>query len=109
MSILPSPKPPTAPPPVPGRLQDFIYQLDIGVGVKILKVLLFLLLTLFLMLLYTSTQYTGLMEPEAMDMAQVGRNLARGKGFTTNVIRPYSLWYLQFERHREAQVDSLPE
>jgi hypothetical protein len=94
----------------PGRskLQDFIYQLDVGAGVTVLKGLLFLVGVLFLMLLHF-VRFNGLKEPEAMDMAQVGRNMARGEGYTTNLLRPYSLWYLEFARGRGPQVERHPE
>jgi 4-amino-4-deoxy-L-arabinose transferase-like glycosyltransferase len=33
----------------------------------------------------------GILDPAAMEYAQLARNLARGEGFTTNVVRPLSL------------------
>jgi hypothetical protein len=42
--------------------------------------------------------------PEAMDGAQVARNLAEGRGFTTKVIRPFDVYLLQkHNRNRLAE------
>lgn len=35
------------------------------------------------------------LSPEAMDCGQLARNIARGKGFTTNFIRPSSLLFIE--------------
>lgn len=45
-------------------------------------------------------QFRGFNKPEAMDQAQVSREIARGNGFSTQLIRPLALW--QLERHRGA-------
>lgn len=36
--------------------------------------------------------YRGMDQPVAMDMAQIGRQIARGEGFTTKFIRPIDVW-----------------
>ena len=36
--------------------------------------------------------YRGMDQPAAMDMAQIGRQIARGEGFTTKFIRPIDVW-----------------
>jgi hypothetical protein len=59
---------------------------------------------------YTAAQFNGLRHPEAMDQAQVARNLARGEGFTTQFIRPLSLWRLaERSSARDAMVDHHPD
>jgi len=40
---------------------------------------------------FFNTQFAGLRAPDAMDAAQVARNVSEGAGFTTSVIRPLSL------------------
>ena len=42
----------------------------------------------FLYLVYHATQFDDLRDINALDMAQVARNLSRGEGFTTKFIRP---------------------
>jgi hypothetical protein len=42
----------------------------------------------FMYLVYNATQFDDITDINAMDMAQVARNLAHGEGFTTKIIRP---------------------
>jgi len=56
------------------------------------RAVLLMLGGVLLLLVYGAFQFNGLKHREAMDQAQVGRNLARGEGFTTYFIRPLSLW-----------------
>ncbi len=50
---------------------------------------------LFLYLVFMVSQFRGLTDPNACDYAQIGRNLAQGKGFTTDFIKPLSLARVQ--------------
>jgi 4-amino-4-deoxy-L-arabinose transferase-like glycosyltransferase len=45
--------------------------------------------------LYQNNEAKNFRAPEAMDLAQLGRNLAAGQGYTTGVIRPLSLHLLE--------------
>ncbi|HTS16222.1 MAG TPA: glycosyltransferase family 39 protein [Verrucomicrobiae bacterium] len=80
--------------PVYERIQDWIYMLDVGVGIGPYKLGMFCLVVLMLILLYTGTQFYGLRDPEAMDAGQLARNLWRGRGYATQTIRPFEIWYL---------------
>jgi len=40
---------------------------------------------------FYTTQFKGLVLPDAMDAAQVGRQISEGRGFTTQFLRPLSL------------------
>jgi len=53
-----------------------------------------------LVLVYNLRAYRNLATQEAMDSAQLARNIADGKGYTTLFIRPFSLYLVQ--RHNEA-------
>ena len=53
-------------------------------------------------MLYDWRCYRNMNTAEAMDSAQVARNLAEGHGFTTLFIRPLSLYLL--EQHNEAKM-----
>jgi hypothetical protein len=44
-----------------------------------------------LLFFYAKLTFAGLIHPEALDFAQLGRNLSAGRGFMTDVIRPLSL------------------
>ncbi|WP_448577116.1 ArnT family glycosyltransferase [Thermosphaera sp.] len=87
--------------PFESRIQDLVYNLDVGVGLRIVQVGLALLTVLLILLLFTATQFRGLDSPEAMDYAQLGRNLLVHKRFVTQNIRPLSLAHF---RQRTGQV-----
>ncbi len=48
-----------------------------------------------LLLLYYRIMFPGLTTPDALDYAQLGRNLSAGRGFTTYVLRPLALTHGQ--------------
>jgi len=49
------------------------------------------LVPLLLFLLYRETKFVGLTNADALDYAQLGRNLASGRGFVTYILRPLAL------------------
>jgi hypothetical protein len=81
-------------------IQRLIHLLEGGAGARYLRWLLLGLTVLFLALLFDLREYRNLATPEAMDSAQLARNLATGKGYTTLFIRPFSLYLVQ--SHNEA-------
>lgn len=80
-------------------LQEFIHQLENGVGSRFIRTALLILLTGTLWFLYDWRAFRNPSAQEAMDAAQVGRNLAEGKGFTTLCVRPFSMFLLK--RHNQ--------
>jgi 4-amino-4-deoxy-L-arabinose transferase-like glycosyltransferase len=80
--------------PFESKIQDIVYNVDVGIGIRLIKLGLFLLVLLSIMVLYTATQFRGLKDAEAMDYAQVGRNLMDRGHFLTQNVRPASMWYL---------------
>lgn len=76
------------------RIQDLVYNVDVGIGVQLIKVSLFILATLALMSLYTASEFWGLKEAEAMDQAQVARQLMTDGTFSTKYIRPAAVWMM---------------
>ncbi len=79
-------------------VQTALFNIELGRGKTVLQWVVVVLAALTLSLIYTASQFRGLDKREAMDMAQLARNIARGEGFTTSVIRPVSLWHLQNRR-----------
>jgi hypothetical protein len=75
-------------------IQDLIFNLEEGKGQKVLRNFGIGLLALLLILVYLLGQFRGLRDAESMDAAQLARNLAQGRGFTTDVVRPLALWQL---------------
>ena len=53
-----------------------------------------------LVVLYDVRAYRNFSSPEAMDAAQVARNLAEGHGYATDFIRPFSVYLVQ--KHNRA-------
>lgn len=80
--------------PFESKIQDIVYNVDVGIGLRLTKLGLYLLFLLSIMVLYTATQFRGLKDAEAMDYAQLGRNLMRSGKMVTQVVRPASMWYL---------------
>jgi hypothetical protein len=76
-------------------LQDIIYKIEIGGGRRVIRWAFLVLLLLGLFVDYNLHSYRNMATEEAMDSAQLGRNIAEGKGYTTLFIRPLSVYLLQ--------------
>ncbi|NBR69740.1 MAG: hypothetical protein EBT69_06135, partial [Verrucomicrobia bacterium] len=91
-------------------LQDWVYEVEAG-SIRLWLVRFALLLVVAGMAGWIGLrEFNGLRTMEAMDMAQQGRQLALGKGFTTRVIRPLALWQLRAKHGNQApSVIDFPE
>jgi hypothetical protein len=96
--------------PIQAAIQDTVHSLDIGIGQRVLRGVLLAVTLGTLLLLYAGNQFCGLRYPETMDQAQLGRNLIRGDGYTTQFIRPLSMWTEQnCPRWRNAMLEKHPD
>jgi len=77
------------------HLQEFIHRFEVGEGAPWLRGAVALLAFLVVAGLYVLFEYENLSRPAAMDAAQVARQIARGEGFTTRFIRPFSIHLLE--------------
>ena len=77
--------------PFESTLQDLVYSLDAGAGLKFLRVLLFCFITLIVIVIFTGTQFRGFNSEAAMDSAQLGRNLAEMNRYVTHTVRPATI------------------
>lgn len=102
-------KPPVPRPPLEGQVQNLIEQIEVKRGAAILRTISFFVIAALILVWVASSQFTGLREPEAMDMGQVARNMSEGKGYVTDVIRPYQLWYHLFHLKQPVKVEAMPE
>jgi hypothetical protein len=75
-------------------VQDLIHKFEQGEGRGLRNVFVALLIC-FLVLCYNWRGFRNLGTQEAMDAAQVGRNLAEGRGFTTQFVRPFSIYLVK--------------
>jgi hypothetical protein len=67
----------------------------VGEGTKVVRLAAALLALLALGALYHLREYRSFGSAEAMDLAQVAANLADGRGYTTDFVRPFSVYLLQ--------------
>lgn len=74
-------------------------QIDAGI---LIRRSLFFLILIILTLGNLFTLFRGLNSPQAMDQAQIAREIARGNGFTTKFIRPVA--YYQAEKAAQRSV-----
>lgn len=87
------------------QIQELIHRFENGPWFRHAKKLLIALVVLLLMVAYDLRCYKNLCAPEAMDSAQLARNIATGKGFTTQFIRPLSV-YLVKRKNEKAGVSA---
>jgi hypothetical protein len=79
---------------MPG-LQEVIHKIELGEWTRYVKVGVALLCFLAFSIFYNMREYKNFSTQEAMDTAQLARNLAQGQGFTTDFVRPLSVHMLQ--------------
>jgi hypothetical protein len=65
---------------------------------------LFFIVLIALTLLQLMVLFRGLSEPKGMDQAQLAREIARGNGFTTKILRPVAIWQSQQASQGEATL-----
>jgi hypothetical protein len=92
--------------PLRELIQKLIHMSEVGAGSRYLRFLVLGLVVVGLALVYNLHAYRNLATQEAMDSAQLARNIADGKGYTTLFIRPFSLSLVQ--SHNEAKHAAAP-
>jgi hypothetical protein len=92
--------------PLRELIQKLIHMSEVGTGSRYLRFLVLGLAVVGLVLVYDLRAYRNLATQEAMDSAQLARNIADGKGYTTLFIRPFSLYLVQ--SHNEAKHAAAP-
>lgn len=77
------------------RIHDYLLSMEMGPGQMLFRLAMFGMVMLFVLLVYTGSQFHGLDDKDAMDLGQLGRNLSRGRGYMTQFIRPVELGHLE--------------
>jgi hypothetical protein len=77
--------------PFESTLQDLVYSVDTGLGLKIIRTTLFCLFIVGLIILFTARQFRGFDNEAAMDYAQLGRNLSQSNRYITQCVRPVTI------------------
>lgn len=78
-------------------VQTAVHSIEQGRIAPYIRGGMFAVLIISLTLLYIFVQFRGFSSVTAMDQAQIARNIASGKGFTTQFIRPLAIWQLENE------------
>jgi len=86
-------------------LQNLVHKMEVGGGAKWLRIAAGALLAVLIIVGYNLRSYKNFSAPEAMDQAQLARNLAEGRGYTTKYVRPFSMFLLK--RHNREHLESL--
>ena len=91
------------------KLQGGVNGLDAGVTQLVLRVILFLCLGIAIAGGFAWSQFRGLNDAEAMEYAQLGRNIADGHGYVTRCIRPVDFRQLEGDIESSSSILPLPE
>src|SRR5215469_8967052 len=89
-------------------LQEIIHYIEVGSGKRFLRFLLPCVLVLGIAILYDFRAWKNLSAPDAMDSAQLARNIASGKGYTTLFIRPLSIYLVQARNQGKSTTGTTP-
>ncbi len=81
------------------KIQHLIHAVEVGRFSRWVQLLPLAAAIVALAVVYDLTNYRGFNSEEAMDAAQVAHNVATGKGYTTDFIRPFSVYLLQKHNH----------
>ena len=73
-------------------IQGVIHKLEVAGGMRYLRVGLIALAVIGATAFYNFRGFRNMASQEAMDCAQLARNIATGKGYTTYFIRPFSMF-----------------
>ncbi|MHA3770639.1 glycosyltransferase family 39 protein [Verrucomicrobiota bacterium sgz303538] len=93
------------------KIQELVHKLEVGGWAKWIKLALLIAAISYVVILwfYRDNGFKGLSEAKAMEQAQIAREVARGNGFTTKMIRPAALWQFQKNEKNMQSVESFPD
>ena len=76
-------------------VQGFIHSLEQGTLAPIMRGLVIAVVIIAVALGFLGWKFRGFAAPEAMDQAQVAREISRGHGWSTQFIRPLAVWQIE--------------
>ena len=83
--------------------QSIVHSVEQGKASRVIRVAVIGVGIVTVALIFLLARFRGFYHAEAMDQAQLSRQIANGRGFTTKFIRPLALW--QLEKHTGAKVN----
>src|SRR5262245_54168890 len=81
-------------------IQDTIHKLEVAGGTRYLRIGLVAIVVIGATVFYNYRCFRNMGTQEAMDSAQLARNIATGKGYTTQFIRPFSMFLLRQQNEK---------
>ena len=99
--------------PTDNQVQEIVHRLEEGRWKKWVQLaaLVAMVIALFTAFIFDPMYwglFKGLSHPKAMEQAEIAREVARGNGFTTKMLRPIAL--AEFQRNRGSMpTDSMPD
>jgi len=87
-------------------IQDFIHKFEVGPLFRYFRAGVVIVVIAIVVVSYNLRSYRNFDTPEAMDSAQLARNLAQGKGYTTDFVRPFSIYLVK--KRNEAKFGLAP-
>ncbi len=75
--------------------QSIVHSVEQGKASRVIRVAVILVGIVAVALIFLLARFRGFYHAEAMDQAQLSRQIANGQGFTTKFIRPLALWQLE--------------
>ena len=85
------------------KLQEFIHNLEMGAGGRALRLTVAVIVMAAAAVVYDLTAFKNLATEEGMDTAQLARNMAEGRGYTTHFIRPLSVYFVRRQVERKLE------
>lgn len=83
--------------------QSIVHSVEQGKASRVIRVAVIGVGVMAVALIFLLARFRGFYHAEAMDQAQLSRQVANGKGFSTKFIRPLALW--QLEKNTGAKVN----
>src|SRR3954464_13741399 len=92
-------------------IQGIVHKLEEGGWVKYVRLSVVVAFCLFMaqLWLFRANGFKGLSQANAIDQAQIARELTRGNGFSTKLLRPAAIRQLETGRKGEFNIDRTPD
>jgi len=75
--------------------QSIVHSVEQGKAARVIRAALIVVAVFGVGLVLLLFRFRGFAHAEAMDQAQLARQIANGRGFTTNFIRPLAIWQIE--------------
>src|SRR6185437_13480671 len=86
-------------------LQEILHKLETSAGLRYIRWLIVVLVVAVVAIRYDVHCFQNMSSPAAMDAAQLARNISQGRGYTTQFIRPLSIYLVKKANHGTNTTD----